>query len=265
MREWEASLYGEKIAGVYDHWFKGVSDTDATVECLANLAGGGPVLELGIGTGRIGLPLAARGLEVHGIEISPAMVEELKDKPGNEKVSVTIGDFADVGVEGPFALIFVAANTFTGLATQDDQVRCFANAAARLQDDGVFVVDTWVSEMAASNQSSAMSTRFVRADDVGFRAEKRDPIKQTITTQDIVVSEQGIRLYPNLSRYVWPSELDLMARLAGLTLRSRWGGWAGQPFTGGSARHVAVYARSPSDELPRGPGGTAAPPPRAHP
>lgn len=247
MREWEASLYGEKIASVYDHWFKGVSDTDATVDRLAELAAGGRVLELGIGTGRISLPLAARGLEVHGIEISPAMVEGLRAKPDNEKVSVTMGDFADVGVDGPFALIFAAVNTFTGLATQDDQVRCFVNAAARLHRDGMFVVDTWVSEAAASNQSSAVSTRWVRAENVGFRAETRDPVKQTIMTQDIVVSEKGIQLYPNLSRYVWPSELDLMGRIAGLTLRSRWGGWAGQPFTGGSARQVAVYSRSTSD------------------
>lgn len=244
MRDWEASLYGERIAKIYDYWFRGVSDTDATVEFLAARAGNGPVLELGIGTGRVALPLVGRGLDVCGIEISTSMIEELKGKPYGDQISVIVGNFSDVEAEGPFALVFVAVNTFINLVTQDEQVRCFRNVAARLREDGVFVVDTWVPEIAASNQSQAMSTRWIEADNVGFRAERRNPTQQTIMAQDIVVTEKGIRLYPNHTRYVWPSEMDLMARLAGLQLRERWGGWEEQPFVGESERQIAVYARA---------------------
>jgi SAM-dependent methyltransferase len=243
MEGYGPETYGDRIADVYDAFYDGTLDTEAAVEALAELAGDGPVLELAIGTGRLALPLAERGLEVHGIDASERMVAKLREKPGGDRIPVTIGDFADVAVDGTYRLIFVAFNTFFGLLTQDDQLRCFANAAARLADDGVFVVEVFVPDVARWDRGQRPHVNFVEAGRLMLDASRHDPVEQRADSQHIVISEAGIQLYPVSIRYAFPSELDLMARLAGLELRERWGNWQRGPFSANSDHHVSVYGR----------------------
>ncbi len=244
MDEYGLSTYGEHIADVYDEWYPLPDATDATVEFLARHAATGRVLELAIGTGRVALPLAAKGLEVHGIDASESMVARLRAKPGGADISVTIGDFADVDVEGTFSLVYVVFNTFWALLTQDDQVRCFANVARHLSDDGVFVIEAAVPDPARFDRGQRASSTDVELDHVVLEASRHDATNQRVDSHHVVLSEKGIKLYPVRVRYVWPSELDLMARLAGLRLRERWGGWAKEPYEAG-LRHVSVFERAP--------------------
>jgi SAM-dependent methyltransferase len=242
--EYGPSTYGDRWADVYDVWGGGEGrNTAETVERLAELAGPGPVLELAIGTGRVALPLAERGVEVHGVDASEAMVAKLREKPGGGRIPVTIGDFADVPVEGRYALVFVVFNTFFGLLTQVDQVRCFANVAERLQDGGRFLVEAFVPDLGRFERGQETSAIDVRLDEVHLHAARHDPVEQVVTSQHVVVREEGVRLYPVKIRYAWPSELDLMARLAGLELQDRWAGWQREPFTASSTSHVSVYGR----------------------
>ena len=234
-----ATTYGERCADVYDELFSAFDP--AAIETLAQLAGGGRALELGIGTGLIALPLAARGVEVHGIDASPAMVARLRAKPGGEAIPVTMGDFADVGVAGEFSLAFVVFNTFFALQTQRDQVRCFRNVAARLARDGVFVLEAYVPDAAFGG--GPLRVTAVETDRVGLKISRHDPVAQRIQSQHVVVRDGEIRLYPVAIRYAWPSELDLMAELAGLQLRHRWSDWSRSPFTATSGKHVSVYER----------------------
>jgi len=244
-----AGTFGERMADVYDAWY-GTRRADATtqqsVDVLAELAAGGTVLELAIGTGRVALPLAARGLTVHGIDASPAMVSKLREKPGGDAIPVTIGDFADVGVAGPFDLVFLVFNTLFNLPTQGEQVRCFRNVARRLSARGVFVVEAFVPDLAGFVDRQAVRTVHVTADSATLEASLHDPVAQTVQYQYIEITPAGTRLYPVPMRYAWPSELDLMARLAGLELLQRWGGWDRSPFTASSSGHVSVYARGAS-------------------
>ncbi|SRR6266508_987582 len=242
MEDYGPETYGDRIADVYDTLYSGL-DTDGAVETLAELAGSGPVLELAIGTGRLALPLAERGLEVHGIDASEAMVAKLREKPGGDAVPVTFGDIADVAVDGSYSLVFVAFNTLFALLTQEDQLRCFANVAPRLADGGVFVVEAFFPDLARFDRGQRMQTNTVEAGRVFLDASRHDPIEQRVDSMHIVISEQGTKLYPVAIRYAFPPELDLMARLAGLHLRERWGDWSRGPFTAQSMRHVSVYAR----------------------
>jgi SAM-dependent methyltransferase len=242
MSEYDASTYGERIADVYDTWPTVPANAEAIVARLAALAGAGPVLELGIGTGRIALPLAARGLEVHGIDASPAMVARLRAKPGGDRIPVTVGDFGEVPAPGRFALIFAVFNTFFGLPTQDAQVRCFAAVSEHLTGDGVFVLEAFVPDVARFDRGSRLGVTDVGAN-VTLETSIHDPVAQRVRSRHVVLSEAGTRIYPVEIRYAWPAELDLMARLAGLELRDRWGGWDLAPFTAASGRHVSVYAR----------------------
>jgi SAM-dependent methyltransferase len=241
---YDITTYGERIAEIYDQWPGVPQNTDALVAGLTRLAGSGPVLELGIGTGRIALPLAQHGLSVHGIDASPAMVAQLRQKPGGEHIPVTLGNFADVAVEGRFTLIFVVFNTFFGLPSQDDQVRCVQGVARHLTDDGVFVLEAFVPDLTRFDHGQRVEARQVATDRVSLDTSVHDPVRQRVMSQHVVLTEQGIRLYPVQIRYAWPSELDLMARLAGLRLRNRWAGWAGEPFTAASGSHVSVYGRA---------------------
>jgi SAM-dependent methyltransferase len=243
MEGYGPATYGDRIADTYDELYAETLDTDRAVEALAELAGGGPVLELAIGTGRLALPLAERGLEVHGIDVSERMVARLRAKPGGDAIPVTMGDFAEVPVEREFALIFVAFNTLFGLLTQEDQVRCFVNVAKHLAEGGVFVVEAFFPDLARFDRGQRTQVTQVDANRVMFDASRHDPVEQRIDSQHVVISEDGTRLYPVSIRYAFPSELDLMARLAGLELRERWGGWTREPFTADSGRHVSVYAR----------------------
>jgi SAM-dependent methyltransferase len=234
---------GDLLSSVYDEWHADHPETDATVEFLARLADSGPVLELGPGTGRIAIPLAERGLQIHGIEASPAMVERLKAKPGGEQVRVTLGDFADMGVEGRFTLAFAVFNTFTNLVSQEDQVRCFVNVAERLTDDGAFVIEALLPHADLVSTGHGMSVLQVEADKLVLAASRYDRVSQRLRMLYVIVEGGRLRLIPLNARLVWPSELDLMARLAGLRLRERWGGWLGEPFTADSRNHVSAYVR----------------------
>ena len=210
---------------------------------LADLAGAGPALELGIGRLRLALPLAARGVAVHGIDASARMVEKLREKPGGAEIPVVLGDFAEVGVDGPFVLVFVVFSTFFGLLSQEAQVRCFRNVAARLAPDGAFVIEAFVPDPTRFSRGSNLECVRAETDMVMLGATRHDAVGQTVVSQYVMLADGGVRLYPARLRYAWPSELDLMAQLAGLRLRDRWASWRREPFTAASTSHVSVYAR----------------------
>ena len=240
MENYDESTYGEHIAETYDEWYGSFDET--CIERLAELAGGGRALELGIGTGRIALPLQAKGVTVHGIDASPAMVARLHAKPGGERIPVTMGDFADMAVEGPFDLVYVLFNTFFGLLTQEAQVRCFAGVARCLGPKGVFVMDVFVPDLTRFTGGQALRTVAMGEQEVRIDSTLHDPSRQSLESQHIVLSPQGVRLYPVRLRYAWPSELDLMAQLAGLRLQARWGDWQRRPFDSASTKHISIYA-----------------------
>jgi len=239
MEDKEERTYDGRCADVYDQWF-GYFD-EAAVDVLEGLAGGGRALELGIGTGTVALPLAARGVEVHGIDSSEEMVARLRAKPGGERVPVTFGDFAGVEAEGEFSLVFVVYNTLFALRTQEEQVRCFRNVAARLTPGGAFVVEAFVPDLAQFQGGRGLRVLHTVPGRVGLKVSEHDPVGQKIRSQHVVITQEGARLFPVEVRYAWPAELDLMARLAGLRLRERWGDWRRGEFTAGSEKHVSVY------------------------
>ena len=237
-------FFGERVASVYDERAAGMFDpamVGPVVELLAELAGRGGALELGIGTGRIALPLAERGVRVAGIDSSDAMVSRLRAKPGGEDIEVEIGDFATTRVAGEFSLVYLVFNTIFNLVTQDAQVACFENAAAHLRSGGRFVIETGVPGL----QSLPLGQTIVpfRADPEGISVDVYDVVTQRFSSQHYVFAEGRVEAYPVELRYAWPAELDLMARIAGLTLESRWAGWQRQPFTSLSTAHVSVYAK----------------------
>ena len=234
--------FGEDVAEMDRDVQRG--DEIAAVAFLEQLAGRGPVLELGTGTGRIALPLAARGVRVDGVDLSPAMVAQLRTKPGGDEISVTVGDFADVPVPGAYRLIFVVWNTLFNLLTQEDQVRCFENVAAHLTDDGFFVVEAFVPAfLYRLRNDQYVDAEAIRVDEVRLDLLRHDMATQMIEESHVSLSPAGVRLNPVVQRYAWPSELDLMARIAGLRLKSRWGGWNREPFNSTSSTHVSVYGR----------------------
>lgn len=243
MKGYEPTMsFGEDVAEMDRDVQRG--DEIAAVAFLEQLAGRGPVLELAIGTGRIALPLAARGIRVDGVDISPAMVAQLQAKPGGDEISVTLGDFADVPVPGAYRLIFVVWNSLFNLLTQEDQVRCFENVAAHLTDDGFFVVEAFVPAFLYRLRND----QYVDAEAIGVAEVRLDLLRHDMATQmieesHVSLSPAGVRLNPVVQRYAWPSELDLMARIAGLRLKHRWGGWNREPFNSTSSTHVSVYGR----------------------
>jgi SAM-dependent methyltransferase len=243
MEKYDPETYGKRVAEIYDELHGPRLDTSSTVACLEELARGGPALELAIGTGRVALPLAARGIRVDGIDISPAMVAKLRAKPGGDAISVTMGDIADVPVSGTYRLVFLVFNTLFALLTQEDQLRCFENAAARLSEDGVFVVEAFVPDLGRFQRDQNVSTVSVDVDEVQLDVSLHDTVTQRINSSHIFFRNGAVRVYPVSLRYAWPSELDLMAQLAGLQLRDRWAGWSREPFTSTSGAHVSVYGR----------------------
>jgi SAM-dependent methyltransferase len=242
VNDYGKATYGEGIADVYDDWYGGYSEQ--AIRTLAELARGGRVLELGIGTGRLALPLQALGLQVHGIEASPAMSEKLRAKPGGGAIGLTIGDFAEVAVEGRFALVFVAFNTFYSLLSQDDQVRCFENVARHLEPAGSFVVEAFVPDYGRPSGRQVMRLMKLREDEARLYLSLVDPSTQQVTAQHVTLSAHGVRLFPVKLRYAWPSELDLMARAAGLVLAHRWSSWHKDSYGPDSTKHISVYARA---------------------
>ena len=219
-------------------------DEPEAVEFLAGTAGGGPALELGIGTGRIALPLAELGIRVDGIDLSPEMLEQLRTRPGGDRLTVVVGDLADVPVSGTYRLFYVVFNTFFNLLTQDDQVRCFQNVAAHLTVDGVFVMETYTPAfLYRLRNDQYVDAESIQVDEVRLDLLRHDAARQMIEESHVSLSREGIRLNPVVQRYAWPSELDLMARIAGLRLKERCAGWTREPYTSASEVHVSVYGR----------------------
>lgn len=243
MEGYEPATYGDKIARIYDELYQELFDVEGTVEMLAGLAGGGPALELAIGTGRIALPLGERGVEVHGVDISEAMVAKMRAKPRGEDIPVTMGDFKDVPVYGEYPLIYLVFNTLFALTTQEDQVQCFANVAEHLPSGGVFVIECFWPDIARFDRHQRIGVDRVTTSTVMLEATRHDPVNQRSESMHVLVKEDGIEMYPVHIRYAYPSELDLMARLAGLRLRARFGGWREQPFTSDSHVHVSIYEK----------------------
>ena len=233
--------YGDQIADVYDNYY-GAYDPD-TVATLKDLAGAGRALELGIGTGRVALPLRAAGVDIAGIDASPEMVAKLRSKPGGSEIPVAIGDFADVVVDGEFPLIFVVFNTFFNLLTQADQLRCFRNVAARLAPQGRFVLEVFVPDPGRFRDGQDMRLITQGENEVRFDVAEIDTIRQFVVATHVSLGACGPRFFPIRLRYAWPSELDLMAQIAGLELKERWGGWNRQLFTTASKSHISVYGR----------------------
>jgi len=235
-------FFGEDAASVYDQRVAEMFEpavVTPVVDLLAELAREGAALEFGIGTGRIALPLAARGVRVQGIDSSEARVAQLRSKPRGKDIGVTIGDFATTRVEGQFSLVYLGFNTIFNLVTQDEQVACFENAAAHLQSGGRFVIETRVPGL----QRLPLGQTIIpfRADPEGISFDVYDVVTQRFSSQHYVFADGGVKTYPVDLRYAWPSELDLMARLAGMALQNRWAGWQREPFTSLSRAHVSVY------------------------
>ena len=214
---------------------------EPAVDFLAALAGDGAALELGIGTGRIALPLAARGVPVHGIDLSEAMLARLRAKPGGAGIGVTAGDFATTRVPGEFALAYLVFNTISNLTTQDAQVACFANVAAHLAPGGCFVIEVGVPELRRLAPGETMVV-FAASDD-HWGIDEYDAVGQGLVSHHFSVVDGAVQKSAIPFRYTWPAELDLMARLAGLRLRERWGDWDRRPFTADSPKHVSVWEK----------------------
>jgi SAM-dependent methyltransferase len=216
-------------------------DEDETVAFLASLAGGGDALELAVGTGRIALPLRAAGVGVDGIELSEHMVDRLREKPDGDQVQVTMGDMSQVGTGRTYGLVYLVFNTIGNLLTQDDQVRCFQNAARHLTGDGVFVLECRVPTAPARPSHQFIDVERLEMDQVGLGVCRYDPLTQILDVNHVRFGVDGVGFGPIRLRLAYPPEFDLMARIAGLRLRDRWGGWRGEPYTAASWRHISVY------------------------
>jgi SAM-dependent methyltransferase len=247
MEGFTASTFGELNAADYDQ-LHDPGTTAETVALISELAGEGAILELAIGTGRIALPLAAKGHKVSGIEGSPEMVESMRRKPGGDAIDVAIGDIADVDIDGPFDHAFLVFNTLFNLQTQEDQIRCFHNTAKCLVPGGTFLVETFVPDLSGFRDGQRTTTKRLDMSSVWIEAALHDPVRQLLEMQRIRITEDGMQLVPLPMRYAWPSEIDLMARLAGMTLVHRWGGWDRRPFDASSTMHVSVYRKAGADE-----------------
>ena len=237
--------FGEPVAARYDESSDAMFAPEVVgpaVDVLAGLAGRGAALELGIGTGRIALPLAARGVPVHGIDLSEAMVARLREKPGGVDVPVTIGDFATTRVDGTFTLVYLVFNTINNLTTQDAQVACFENAAAHLEPGGCFVIEVGVPQLRRLPPGETVRAFELRPGKLGF--DEYDVVTQGLVSHHYTTWPDGRTDVASIPfRYAWPAELDLMARIAGLRLRDRWAGWGREPFAADSERHVSVWER----------------------
>jgi SAM-dependent methyltransferase len=236
------NYFDERIARSYEARWPELFEPaaiDPVVEFLAGLAGGGAALELGIGTGRIAIPLSRRGVRVHGIDLSPDMVAELRAKPGGGGVGVTVGDFATTRVEGRFSLAYLLRNTIMNLTTQDSQVACFQNVAAHLEPGGCFVIEVIVPALQRLPPGETVRPFTVTPTHLGF--DEYDVANQGLISHHCWMLDGRAETLSAPFRYVWPAELDLMARLAGMTLRERWSDWARSPFTSDSTQHVSVW------------------------
>jgi SAM-dependent methyltransferase len=239
--------FGERVAERYDESVADMFEPSAVepvVDFLAELAGDGAALELGIGTCRIALPLARRGVHVRGIDLSTAMVARLRAKPGGEDLDVTIGDFATTRVEGTFSLAYLVFNTINNLTTQEEQVACFQNVGEHLEPGGCFVIEVGVPDLQRLPAGETVRPLYLSATKLGF--DEYDVVSQGLISHHYSVADGALDVLSIPFRYVWPSELDLMARLGGMTLRERWRGWNREPFTSESTKHVSVWEKTSS-------------------
>jgi len=238
--EWLAQRYEKLWPELFDPLL-----IDRTVDFLAGLAGAGAALELGIGTGRIAVPLSRRGVRVHGIELSPAMAEQIGAREGGSAIGVTIGDLASAAVGRTFRLVYLLRNTITNLTTQDAQVEAFRNAAAHLEPGGRFVIENYVPELRRLPPGETVHVFARTPDHLGF--EEYDVANQIAVSHHHWQIDGQPATFSSPHRYVWPAELDLMARLAGLTLRERWSGWGREPFTAESRSHISIWQKPTGD------------------
>jgi len=234
--------FGYETSRTYDADARG--DEEETVRFLAGLAGPHDALEFAVGTGRIALPLQAAGVRVDGIEQSQHMVERMREKPGGDRVEVTMGDMSRVTTGRTYGLVYLVFNTIGNLLTQDDQVRCFENAARHLADDGLFVLECRVPTAPAQPGHQFIDVERLEADRVGLGVCRYDPVTQILDENHVHLGVDGLAFSPIRLRLAYPPEFDLMARIAGLRLRDRWGGWNGEPYDATSWRHISLYERS---------------------
>jgi predicted TPR repeat methyltransferase len=241
MNEYSADTYGESISEKYDDWF---SDVDPLIiEYLCECARGGKALELGIGTGRVAIPLREKDVDVYGIDASPAMVAKMHQKPHGTTIPVTIQSFAEFHMDVRYDLVYVVFNTFFGLLTQTDQVSCLQSVAEALTADGCFVIEAFVPDLGRFDRGQSTRTSEITPAHIRLECSQHDLASQSVISQIVSISPQGIEMYPIKIRYAWPSEIDLMAQLAGLTLVSRWGDWQQTRFSSQSGRHISTYTK----------------------
>jgi SAM-dependent methyltransferase len=240
----EDGYFDERVAARYDESAAEMFDSaivDPVIDFLVEIAGNGRALELGIGTGRIALPLAQRGVPVHGIELSKAMVARLRAKPGGEDIGMTIGDFATTTVDGTFSVAYLVFNTILNLTTQSAQVACFRNVAAHLEPGGCFVIEVGVPGLQRLPPGETFHVFHVSESRWGI--DEYDVATQGLTSHHFEIVDGQVERFSVPFRYAWPSELDLMAQLAGMRLRERWSGWKREPFTSDSRKHVSVWEK----------------------
>jgi SAM-dependent methyltransferase len=237
----DATEYGRWIASEYDAIYGEAFDTDGAVKRLIELAGGKPVLEFGAGSGRLALPLARAGLDVHGVDASQEMLDLLRDRSAGVPIATTLADFTDVrvGNGSEFGLVLLAVNTIYAVPDQNAQVAIFETAAWHLHAGGRFVVEAWIPNTRTLDLS--LQPRTLSPGFVGLVVSEHDPVTQTLSTTQIVLGHDKVRVFPVVHRYAWPSELDLMARLAGFRLEERWADWAGTELDGAATNHVSIY------------------------
>jgi SAM-dependent methyltransferase len=236
--------FDERVAARYDETSAEMFEPEAVdpvLDFLADLAGSGRALELGIGTGRIALPLAQRGVPVHGIDMSKAMAAKLRAKPGGEDIGVTIGDFATTTVDGAFSVAYLVFNTISNLTTQEEQVACFRNVAAHLEPGGCFVIEVGIPELQRLPPGETF--RVFHASESRWGIDEYDVANQGLISHHFEIVDGRLERNSVPFRYTWPSELDLMAQLAGMSLRERWSGWKQEPFTSKSRKHVSVWEK----------------------
>lgn len=242
MESYDETTYGKRIASVYDDLYSDYEES--AIDLLAQLAGTGRVLELGIGTGRVAIPLYHRGVNIMGIDASPRMIKKLQAKVGGEDISVVEGNFAEIDLDARFDLIYVVFNTFFALQTQEEQVRCFQSVAQHLTEGGVFLMEVFVPDLYRFDKDQTVRVIHLSEGEVRLEVSQHHPVGQQVNSQSIFLTEHDVRLYPVKLRYAWPSELDLMAKLADLTLINRWSSWDKETFTERSGKHISVYGRT---------------------
>jgi SAM-dependent methyltransferase len=238
--------FGPRVAERFDERYAHQADpavVEPVVDFLADLAGDGAALELGIGTGRIALPLAQRGVQVHGIDLSEAMIAKLREKPGGDRIAVTMGDFATARVDGAFSVAYLLVNTIMNLTSQQEQVACFRNVAVHLAPRGCFVIEVQVPRLQRLPPGERFQPFDVSPTHLGF--DEIDVATQRLVSHHYWIEDGEVEVISPPFRYVWPSELDLMAQLAGMTLRERWGDWDRSAFTNESSKHVSVWEKKP--------------------